>query len=62
MNIKEIEYEKYFSEGCINRSLYLWQEIERLSGKNIYMRDLPEKINYTNNDDLVIKVLKKGRK
>ncbi len=56
------EYEKYFSEGCINRSLYLWQEIERLSGKNIYMRDLPEKINYTNNDDLVIKVLKKGRK
>lgn len=56
------EYEIYFSQGCLERSLCLWNEIEKLSKKNIFMKDLPEKINGTNGDELVIKVLKKGMK
>lgn len=24
-----IEYEKYFSRGCLNRSIYLWEEIDK---------------------------------
>ncbi len=56
------EYESLFSEGCIDRSIGLWSEIERLSDKEIFMRDLPEKINLTTDDEQVVKVLKKGRK
>ena len=37
----------------------LWEEIERLSNSEIYMKDLPEIINYTNKNDRVVKVLKK---
>ena len=54
------EYEKYFSEKCINRSLWLWNEIEKLSERKFYIRDLPEKINLTNDNDSVVKTLKKG--
>ena len=53
------EYEIDFSKGCIKRSIMLWEEIERLSNSEIYMKDLPEIINYTNKNDRVVKVLKK---
>lgn len=53
------EYEIEFSKGCIKRSIMLWEEIERLSKKDIYMKDLPEIINYTNKNDKVIKILRK---
>lgn len=56
------EYENYFSDGCIARSLGIWSEIEKLSNRQIFIRDLPEKINLTNSDEEVVKVLKKGRK
>lgn len=56
------EYEQYFSNTCIARSITLWEEIERLSNKKILIKDLPEQITNTNPNDEVIKVLKKGLK
>lgn len=56
------EYEKYFSEGCIKRSIYLWKEIEKNSNKEFLIKDLPEKIYLTNEQEKIIKVLKKGLK
>ena len=56
------EFEKEFSIGCINRNVALWKEIENLSEKTFYIRDLPEKIVNTNENEEVIKTLKKGMK
>lgn len=56
------EYEFDFSKGCLKRSIWLWEEIEKLSGKKFYISDLPEVISNTSSDDQVIKVLKKGIK
>ena len=56
------EYENEFSNGCLERSIELWNEIERLSGKTFFIRDLPEKISNTNENDEIVKVLKKGIK
>ena len=54
------EYEEYFSKGCIIRSLALWERIKNLTGKEILVKDLPEKINNTEEQKSVVKVLKKG--
>lgn len=56
------EYEVLFSNSCINRSILLWEEIERLSNRKFYLDDLPEKILGTGINDEVIKVLKKGKR
>ena len=56
------EYETEFSNGCLERSIELWDEIERLSDKTFFVRDLPERIINANENDEVIKVLKKGVK
>ncbi len=53
---------RYFSNTCISRSIALWNEIERLSGRRILISELPEKIQNTSPTDEVIKVLKKGLK
>ncbi len=52
-------YEREFSLGCLRRSLRLWEEIEYLSSKKIYMKDLPERIINTSTEDRVVKILKK---
>lgn len=52
-------YEEYFSNSCINRSIALWNEIERLSKRKILIQDLPEIIQNTSPNEEVIKVLKK---
>ena len=49
-----------FSLSCLRRSLELWQEIERLSKRNILISEMPERIVDTNENDRVIKALKKG--
>ncbi|MBQ8131814.1 MAG: hypothetical protein IJ193_04925 [Bacilli bacterium] len=54
------EYEEFFSKGCIIRSLALWERIESLTGREILVRDLPEKINNTEESETVQNVLKKG--
>lgn len=52
-------YEKYFSTGCLKRSIYLWEEIDKLSGKETKIKDLPEKIINTNENEEVVKTLKR---
>lgn len=55
------EYESYFSESCLDRSLYLWNSIDKLRGCNTKMYELPEKIVNTNNEDEVVKVLRRKK-
>lgn len=55
------KYESYFSESCLDRSLYLWNSIDQLRGCNIKIYELPEKIVNTNNDDEVVKVLRRKK-
>jgi len=52
--------EQRFSLTCLRRSLELWQEIERLNKRKILIKELPERIVDTNENDSVIKTLKKG--
>lgn len=53
------EYEVEFSKGCIRRSIKIWEDIERISQKEVNIEELPEKIRYTKRKDRVVKVLKK---
>lgn len=55
-----INEELRFSLSCLRRSLELWQEIDRLNNRKTLIKDLPEKIIETNENDSVIKTLKKG--
>lgn len=52
--------ESFFSNGCLLRSMYLWKLIEDKSGKKIYIKDMPERILNTNEDERIIDVLRKG--
>ena len=54
-----IEYEDIFSESCIDRSIALWKEINRLSKRNIKVSELPERIVGTDYNQEIIKELKK---
>lgn len=54
------KYEKFFSNGCLLRSMYLWKCIEENSKKEIYIKDMPEEIVNTRKEDRVIDVLRKG--
>lgn len=54
------EYEKFFSNGCLLRSMYLWKKIEENTGRKIYIRELPEIIINTKENDTIIDVLRKG--
>lgn len=52
------ESEDIFSKGCLRRSLYLWEEIERLKEGKILMSDLPERIINTKENEEVVKTLR----
>lgn len=54
-----LEFEDYFSKGCLERSIYLWEEIDKLKGRETIINELPERIINTNQNDGVVKVLKK---
>ena len=54
------EYENLFSNGCLIRSIYLWKLIEEKTGQKIYIKDMPEKILNTNQNERIIDVLRKG--
>lgn len=56
------ESEMEFSNNCIERSIILWQEINRISNKEFYCYDLPEEIFLTNKEDKIIDTLKRGLK
>ena len=53
------EYETYFSNGCSERSLYLWENIDKNKGGYSLISELPEKIINTSKDDYVVKTLRK---
>ena len=57
-----LEFEMYFSRGCVERSIYLWEEIDKLRGSNTKICELPEKIINTNEEYEVVKTLKKEMK
>ena len=54
-----LEYVDYFSKGCLDRSLCLWNEIDKLRKIKSKISELPEKIIYTNSNDEIVKTLKK---
>lgn len=54
------EYESVFSNGCILRSMYIWKCIEKNSNRKIFIKDMPEHILGTSDDERVIDVLRKG--
>lgn len=56
------EYEKSFSKSCIERSIYLWEEIDKEKVEKTKIKDLPEKITKTNENEEVVKTLKKEYK
>lgn len=55
-----VDVEKDFSLGCMRRNIDLWKEIERLSGKSFYIKDLPERIINTDEEEKIVKTLQKG--
>ena len=57
-----VEYEDYFSKGCLERSIYLWEEIDKLKNRETMIGELPEEIIDTNKEESVVKTLKKGMK
>ena len=55
------KFEKYFSDSCIDRSLYLWESIDKLRSDNTKIYELPERIVDTDNNDEVVKVLRRKK-
>ena len=53
------KYEEFFSQGCLIRSLALWDRINNLSGREVLVKNLPEVISNTNMNDSVVKTLKR---
>lgn len=56
------EFEKNFSDGCLRRSELLWEEIERLSNRKIYLKELLESIYNTDINNTVIGEIQKVRR
>ena len=55
-------YAKYFSEKCILRSIRLWECINNLTNRYQLIKNLPEQINNTKENEEIIYTLKKGLK
>lgn len=53
------DYVNDFSKGCLERSIYLWNEIDKLKKENTRILDLPEKIVNTEPQEEVVKTLRK---
>ena len=56
------DYEYFFSQSCIERSIYLWEEIDRLKKIKTKILELPEKIINTKENEDVVMTLKKEMK
>lgn len=48
-----------FSKGCIKRSIDIWTDIDSQRNSQTQMKELPEKIVNTNENDYVVKTLKR---
>ena len=53
---------KDFSIGCIRRSIYLWEDIDSQRETETLMSELPERIAGTNDNDYVVKTLRRALK
>ena len=51
--------EKDFSRGCLERSLLLWENIDKKRQKSTLIEELPEEIVNTEKEEKVVKTLKK---
>lgn len=51
-----------FSYSCLERSIILWEQINKLSNREIMINELPERINNVNNNESIVKILKGGMK
>jgi len=56
-SIKE-EYASMFSKGCLERSIYLWEEIDKLKRLKTLISELPEAIINTNKNNEVVNTLR----
>ena len=54
-----LKYEKDFSISCLYRSIFLWEEIDKLRETGTLISELPERIINTDKNDEVEKTLKK---
>ncbi len=54
-----IEFERAFSKGCLERSILLWEDIDKKRGKKTKIEELPEEIVDTKKESEVVKTLKK---
>ena len=54
-----VEFESIFSKGCLERSLLLWESIDKNRKANTLIKELPEEIIKTNKDEEVVKTLRK---
>ena len=57
-----LDKELDFSKECIKRSIYLWNEIDKLRNKKTLIKELPENILNTNKNEEIVKTLKKELK
>lgn len=54
------EYETVFSNNCLLRSMFLWRCMEKRSQREFYIKDMPEEIVGTNQEERIVEILKKG--
>lgn len=54
--------ENVFSRGCIERSIALWEEINKLNERSTLIGELPERIIFTDENEGIVKMLKKELK
>ena len=54
-----LEYVDFFSRGCLERSLYLWEDMDNIRDSKTKILELPERIINTKENDEVVKTLKK---
>jgi hypothetical protein len=53
------EFEKEYSRGCLERSILLWEDIDKKKGKSTIIKELPEEIINTDENKEIVKTLKK---
>ena len=52
------EFENSFSKNCLLRSIYLWDEMDKIANKKTLINELPETIINTKPEDEVVKTLR----
>lgn len=53
------KYDRAFSLGCLERSKKLWERIEELSQRDIFVNELPERILGVNSNERIVDLLER---